>query len=420
MSQFFKVGLAVLIISVFLSSCNASKPAIKELKSTKISNNANHFVGMLVLDPSTNDTLSSVNAKKYFTPASTTKIFTLYSALNLLPERIPVLKYIKRNDTLHFEGLGDPTQLHHYFKDSTSINFLKLHTNLVWHSKNYTGDLLGPGWAWEDFPYYFQVERGALPLYGNVVRIYQGRKRNVSPALFQTNVLDLKHSKNRDIEANTFYYASSRRDTLDVPFRTNSNLTKKLLERALGRPVQLKTEALEGENEILYGIATDSVAKRMMHESDNFLADQLLILASGILSDSLDTKKAREYVLTNFLSDLKQQPRWVDGSGLSRYNLFTPESMVHVLGKLYAEIPQKRLFALFPKWEAEEDKVSTTKPFIYAKSGSVGNNYSLNGFVLTNTGKVLIFSIMNNHFMKSSLEIRKDIQLKLEALRNSN
>ena len=33
-------------------------------------------------------------------------------------------------------------------------------------------------------------------------------------------------------------------------------------------------------------------------------------------------------MLENQLKDIKQQPRWVDGSGLSRYNLFSPMSFV--------------------------------------------------------------------------------------------
>ena len=69
----------------------------------------------------------------------------------------------------------------------------------------------------------------------------------------------------------------------------------------------------------------------MMQESDNFLAEQLLLLASSTLSDTLNTKTAIEYMLNNHLKDLKQQPRWVDGSGLSRYNLFSPEAIVYVL-----------------------------------------------------------------------------------------
>ncbi len=123
----------------------------------------------------------------------------------------------------------------------------------------------------------------------------------------------------------------------------------------------------------------------MMEVSDNFLAEQLLFLASSTLSDTLNSEKARQFVLKNHLSDLKQPPRWVDGSGLSRYNLFTPESIVHVLHKLYLEIPRERLLQFFPTGGVSgtlEDWYSgDPEPYLYAKTGSLSNNHCLSGYL---------------------------------------
>jgi D-alanyl-D-alanine carboxypeptidase/D-alanyl-D-alanine-endopeptidase (penicillin-binding protein 4) len=128
-----------------------------------------------------------------------------------------------------------------------------------------------------------------------------------------------------------------------------------------------------------------------------------LLLASSTLSDSLNSAKARRFVLENHLSDLEQPPSWVDGSGLSRYNLFTPESIVHVLYKLYVEIPKERLFQFFPTGGVSgtlEDWYSgNPEPYLFAKTGSLSNNHCLSGYLLTKSGKILIFSFMNNHFM---------------------
>ena len=149
----------------------------------------------------------------------------------------------------------------------------------------------------------------------------------------------------------------------------------------------------------------------MMQVSDNFLAEQLLILASSTLSDTLSSAKPRDFMLKNHLSNLRQPPRWVDGSGLSRYNLFTPESLVHVLHQMYDEILQQRLFQLFPaggvSGTIEEWYPGNSEPYIYAKTGSLGNNHCLSGYLLTKSGKTLIFSFMNNHFMESSIEVKK-------------
>ena len=161
-----------------------------------------------------------------------------------------------------------------------------------------------------------------------------------------------------------------------------------------------------------------------MHESDNFIAEQLLIMASSELTDTLDSQKIRSHILENELKDLRQAPRWVDGSGLSRYNLFTPQSLVHVLGKLYQNLSKERLFTIFPA----EDLLGTTKDwstspdkaYIYAKSGSLGNNYCLSGYLLTKSGNVLLFSFMNNHFRQPTSEVKIRMQQILKTLHQNN
>ena len=172
-----------------------------------------------------------------------------------------------------------------------------------------------------------------------------------------------------------------------------------------------------------YSIPSDTLYKRMLLVSDNFLAEQMLIMASSTLSDTLSSKRMRDYVLDNQLKDLKQQPRWVDGSGLSRYNLFTPTSFVQVLEKLYHDIPQERLFNLFPvggeSGTLKKYCSGGDKPYIHAKSGTVGNNYSLSGYLVTNSGKTLIFSFMNNHYRKPTDEVKKHMQLVFEWLRDN-
>ena len=160
-----------------------------------------------------------------------------------------------------------------------------------------------------------------------------------------------------------------------------------------------------------------------MVESENFLAEQLLIMGAAMLADTLHSSRARDCVMETYLSDLKHPPRWVDGSGLSRYNLFTPESMVHVLNKLYLDIPKDRLFAFFPSGgengTLEDWFAGNPHPYIYAKTGTLGNTYCLSGYILTKSGKTLIFSFMNNHFNSASSVIKERMHTILEQLRES-
>ncbi|MFT6839040.1 MAG: D-alanyl-D-alanine carboxypeptidase/D-alanyl-D-alanine-endopeptidase (penicillin-binding protein 4) [Sediminicola sp.] len=416
----------IYFISALLVGCSASKQRkihkdiVNNIHSDRFEN---QFTGYIVFDPATKDTLFSYNSEKYFLPASNTKIFTLYTALKLLPDQIPSLKYISKNDTLYIEGTGDPSALHPFYKDSTQLHFLAKAKNIALHLNNFNEDGFGPGWAWEDYDRYYAPERSPLPLYGNVTTISTVDSLRVIPSLFKDSVVYADATKKRNLHQNIFYFDPQRRDTLEVPFIIQANLTKVLLETALHKKIGLVSEMPTGTKKILYGIPSDSLYKRMMHESDNFIAEQLLILSSSTLKDTINSTVAMDYILSNQLSSLRQPPKWVDGSGLSRYNLFTPESMMVVLQKLYADLPKDRLFGLLPSGGENGTLTDWFKgnprPYIFAKSGSLGNTYCLSGYLLTNSGKTLIFSFMNNHYRQSTNSIKSEMTTIFEMIRDT-
>lgn len=429
-SQFFstaigRYSITKMLVILLLIGCGSAKTRTQKelIRSMDMNFFENHFTGLLLFDPATRDTLINKNGARYFTPASNTKIFTLFTALQLLPEKIPTMKYFFENDTLFVEGTGDPTLLHPYFKDSTSLNLLNKYNNIAFYFNNFKEEKYGPGWSWDDYSYYYQAERSAFPMYGNVVTLFSGNSTMVFPEYFKESVIDLDIPKNREAEQNVFYYATSRRDTLEIPYRIDSSLTRSLLEKVLKKKVTTVNKIHTGKKTIIYGVSTDSVLKRMMHESDNFLAEQLMLLSTSTLSDTLNFSTARDYILQNQLSYLKQLPRWVDGSGLSRYNLFSPESMVEVLHKIYKSIPRQRLFSFFPagglSGTLEDWYPGNPNPYIYAKTGSLGNNHCVSGYLLTKSGKTLIFSFMNNHFRHPSTEVKKQMQRIFEKIRDT-
>ncbi|MEA1786036.1 D-alanyl-D-alanine carboxypeptidase [Arenibacter sp. GZD96] len=383
------------------------------------------FVGLLVYDPINQDTLYQKNAQKYFTPASNTKIFTLYTALTLLPEKLPSLKYFLASDTLFIEGTGDPTLLHPYFKDSTVIHFLKGRKEpITYLLPRIPIAHFGSGWAWEDYDSYYAPERSAFPMYGNVVQIAKSDSLIVTPNYFKDKIVPVANKKNRDLHHNVFYVDPSRNDTLYVPFMVNDTVTKNLLDYVLQKKIAFGTQSTNPQKTIIYSVPTDTVLKHMMLESDNFLAEQLLLVASSTLSDTLDVYTAQQHVLQNHLGDLTEVPRWVDGSGLSRYNLFSPGSMVHVLARLYKEIPHHRLFNLFPVGGVSGTLKNwndfNSEPYLFAKSGSLGNTYCLSGYLITKSGKTLVFSFMNNHYKTPTVEIKARMQDILHSIRDGN
>lgn len=419
------LNICLLIVFTFvLGACASGKKLEKTITATlHLESFRNHFTGIMIYDPKSGDTLYRLNSDKYFTPASNTKIFSLYTSLLLLPKQVPALKYCSVNDTLFIEGTGDPSLLHPYLNDSSVTGFLKGFKNISLNQNNFTDSKFGPGWAWEDYDGYYSAERSALPIFGNVVTISNTDTLAVLPNYFISDVNLITNTINREIDTNTFYFDPTRKDTLEIPFKTESIVIKTLLERALGREISVADKMPCEEKMILSGILTDSINKRMMQESDNFLAEQLLLLASSTLSDSLNTKTAIDYMLKNHLKDLKQTPRWVDGSGLSRYNLFSPEAIVYVLKAIHEEVPKERLFNLFAQG-GESGTIAdwypgNPHPYIYAKTGTLGNNHNISGYLITKSGKTLIFSFMNNHFTNPTSDIKKQMQFVFEWIRDN-
>ncbi|MCK0114708.1 D-alanyl-D-alanine carboxypeptidase [Gelidibacter sp. F63206] len=413
----------IVILSLLLSNCKSAQIS-KHLEKSMSSNFYEpQFTGLMVYNPRTKDTVFNYNAERYFTPASNTKIFTLFTGLQYLPEQIPALKYAINGDTLFIKGTGDPSFLHPYFKDSTALNFINNYKTVKLITGNYANDKFGPGWAWEDYDTYYSPERSAFPLYGNVLSISNTSGLHTYPKFLKAQTDYTNLNKRRDFNENNFYYKLSRKDTIHVPFVLDTTMVKQLWNDLLPGKVELISDSSVVTDQTLYSIPADSLYKRMMHVSDNFLAEQILILASSTISDTLDADTIRKSILENQLKDLKQKPKWRDGSGLSNYNLFTPLSLVQVLEKLYIEIPRERLFNFFPaggvsgtlkNWYAGENG-----PYVFAKTGTLSSASTLSGYLLTNSGDVLIFSFMNNNYNTSTNKVKEHMQAVLEYLRDN-
>ncbi|NER10909.1 D-alanyl-D-alanine carboxypeptidase / D-alanyl-D-alanine-endopeptidase (penicillin-binding protein 4) [Muriicola jejuensis] len=419
--------LLILLTAIITTGCSSLKKRGFEKKVTRVlemNRFGEHFTGLMVYDPAKADTLLMVNGDKYFTPASNTKIFTLFTSLKILGDSVPALKYISSGDTLFFSGTGNPSPFHPYFRDSSVVHLLKGFEHLVYVPAYFAEGRFGPGWAWEDFDSSFSPERSSFPLYGNVVRISIEGGLISEPFLFRDSILVSKHDRNRDEGRNYFYFDPDRRDTLEVPFITSDRLSLRLLGRALEKEIHLGDSFPAGEKKVFMGATpADSLYRRLMQESDNFIAEQLLMVSASALSDSLSPSLSRDFVLETYLSGIRYKPRWVDGSGLSRYNLFTPSSTVYVLEKLLEEKGKEWVFGIFPSGgrngTLQEWFPGDPESYIYAKSGTLGNTYCLSGYLICASGRLLIFSFMNNHYLEPTSRIKTRMQDILEEIRDS-
>jgi D-alanyl-D-alanine carboxypeptidase/D-alanyl-D-alanine-endopeptidase (penicillin-binding protein 4) len=109
----------------------------------------------------------------------------------------------------------------------------------------------------------------------------------------------------------------------------------------------------------------------------------------------------------------------VDGSGLSRYNLVTPHYLSTVLKQLFDRTPKEQLFTYFPaggvrgtisNWYRNPEG----SPYVFAKTGSMSGVHCLSGYILTKSGKILIFSFMHNNFVGSNKPWKEEMQRILE------
>ena len=377
-------------------------------------------MGIHCVDAITGKVLLNQNADKYFTPASNTKILTLYAALKYLPREIPVAYYYYEKDNLYLYPLGDPTQLHPSFQDSTLIDIIGNADTTYIFFNHWQDKRFGPGWAWEDYDQSFSPERSALPLYGNVVYLDTTISQKVIPHLFQNQTYFIDTVINRSEFENVFYFENFADSPHPTPFITSKETILNLLNQVTGKSVQITNSFNYDKRMLLHGMESDSLYRKMMWDSDNFLAEQMLLMVAGIISDTLDSQKAIRSSLDSLTSYLPYPPRWVDGSGLSRYNLIAPSTLTLILRKMYWAEDQEKLFSFFPRGNHRgtiKDLFGPNLgPAVYAKSGTLGNNYNLSGYLLTKSGKVVVFSMMHNHFRRSIAEIKELIKKYLKQI----
>ncbi|MGI9532855.1 D-alanyl-D-alanine carboxypeptidase/D-alanyl-D-alanine endopeptidase [Lutimonas sp.] len=400
-----KNRLAFGLILLLLAACSTSKSIEKELIASSGDNS--FFTGVSVKNALTGASIIEYYSDKYFTPASNVKLFTLYASLKHLKDSVPSFEYSISGDSLFIKGSADPS----FFNDSLHKNSLEFLSNKKYQvyllDEDLHDDAYGAGWSWDDYAYGYMPEKSLFPLYGNTVSIQRDQKGlEIIPSFFEESVhLDDQPEKRREQDRNVFYINKSDK-TIErsVPFKTSNQLVADLLSEKLGDKVTLISAEFKRNFKPFTELPYDSLYVKMMKESDNFIAEQLMLQVAYKVVRKYNVALAIDHVLDSSLVDLPQRPRWVDGSGLSRYNLFTPESMVFLLSKMYQEVPQKRLLSYFPQGGVDGTLEHSFKEqsYIQAKSGTLSNNYSLSGYLTTKKGTVLAFSYMNNHYQGSS------------------
>jgi len=417
-----------LLLAICFASCTPNK-----IIARKVSNEFKHSAiikqyhsGFALYDKDKKEMIYEKDADTYYTPASNTKLFTFYAGLKMIPDSIPSLRYVERGDSLIFWGTGDPSFLQTQLKGTKAFEFLKNSQKKLFFSPGrYTGDFYGNGWQWDDYNDYYQLEINELPLMDNVVlvRAAKGGKMDVFPRTFAScfvkdSTLNSRPFKViREFNANVFKtptLAIPEKINQQIPYKVSTTNTLNLLMDTLKKEVGVSDMKMPLHAKTIFNMKSDSVFKEMLLPSDNFIAEHLLLTYADRLGIELNTSKVINYIEKQYLATLPDKVRWVDGSGLSRGNLFTPRDMVALLELIYTEVnDQKRLFDLLPaggkSGTLKNAYPKTDSPFVFGKTGSLSNNHNQSGYVVTKKGRVLIFSFMNNNFVLPTADVRKEM-----------
>jgi len=428
-----------------LTSCSIQKQISKSATQLVLKDSSlrTAHVGISIYEPATNKYWYNYQGDHYFVPASNTKIPTCYAAMKYLGDSLVGVSEMENDTAIFFLPAADPTFLHPGFKNQPVLIYLQnANKKLYTTDTRWKTEALGSGWAWNDYNESYMAERSPMPVYGNLIKWIQDKTNNNEP-VFIYSIPEVNWKVDFNIaQGNTFfvqrnigeniYNISEGKDSIkaqSVPFATNGiKATLELLPDTIHKTVgllplpELQKLLLNTTLHIkrIKSQPTDSLLKPMMHRSDNFFAEQTLLMVSNELLGVMNDEKIIDTLLKTDFKDLPQKPRWADGSGLSRYNLFTPQDFVAIFNKMKNEFGMDRLKNIFPT--GNEGTLSnyykTETGYIFAKTGTLSGVVSLSGFLYTKRNKLLIFSILVNNHNASATTIRRAVEKFIEGIRN--
>jgi D-alanyl-D-alanine carboxypeptidase/D-alanyl-D-alanine-endopeptidase (penicillin-binding protein 4) len=321
----------------------------------------NAHIGVSVYDPAERKYLISYQDDKYFVPASNTKLFSLYAGLKFLGDSLPGIRYVESDSEIFLIPTGDPSLLHPDFSRQPVVDFLKSTKKKIYITdRHWKDEAWGSGWSWDDYNDDYMPERNALPVYGNLIRWLQAKQEQKrkpmnlesSFSIYSVPEINWKVRFNADSSRRNFFVKRRIDDNYfeiyqgdenfreqDVPFITHgvSSAIELLRDTVSDRIFFLdsaekpglfaKFNSLQSGQKLIRSQPVDSLFKIMMFRSDNFFAEQTLLMAADEYLGTMSDLRMIDTLLKTDLNGLPEIPNWADGSGLSRYNLFSPRDV---------------------------------------------------------------------------------------------
>ncbi|WP_257236264.1 D-alanyl-D-alanine carboxypeptidase/D-alanyl-D-alanine endopeptidase [Nostoc sp. 'Peltigera malacea cyanobiont' DB3992] len=411
--------------------------------------------GILIQPLSTGPTLYSRDAQKYFTPASNLKLLTTAAALQELGAnfRIRTSIYQNGNGVLRVVGRGDPsfsdTELQKLAQQlkQKGINQIQ---QLSADDSYIQGDIVNPTWQWEDVQSSDGVPVSSFILNKNIFS-FKLVPQAVGKSL-QVLWIDAGEAKqwriiNQSITVpqNQPSYVNVTRELSGTVLRIQGQLASNSEESLIDLPVvdpnyyflrrfrtALATKKITlGQTLVVNGgvnqqeiafVESPPLAELLAEtnlNSNNLYAEALL-RALAVKKTKLKNQTSADVgleVVKASLTKLGVDPAnyiLVDGSGLSRRDLVTPEAFVQTLRGM-AKTPTAYIYrASLPvagKSGTLKGRFQNTpaEGIVQAKTGTLTGVVSLSGYMNAPKYEPLVFSIIVNQSDQSATVVRQAI-----------
>ncbi|GJD24127.1 probable D-alanyl-D-alanine carboxypeptidase [Rivularia sp. IAM M-261] len=400
-------------------------------------------------------TLYNRDANKLFTPASNTKLLTTAAALQQLGAnfRIRTSVYQEANGVLRVVGRGDPsitdTQLTALAKQLKAKGITRIN-KLIADDSFVQGDVVVPSWQWEDIQSDYGAAFGSFVVNENAFTIRLApqavgrplqinwaepneariwRLLNLSATAANDQPTDL--SVTRDLSGNVLRIqgqlaanASPFAVTLPV-VDPNFFFLRRFRTALASEGITLNETAVEATGATTTEVAAiqsptlGELAAKTNVDSNNLYAESLLnaLAVRQTRKPGQTTSALGLEVLKTTLTQLRVNPTSyfiVDGSGLSRKNLISPEALVQVLQGM-AKVPTASIFrASLPiagRTGTLKNRFRGTpaEGIVVAKTGTVGGVVSLSGYITTVNYEPLVFSVIVNQTEQPARVLRQAV-----------
>lgn len=404
--------------------------------------------GFVVYDPKTKKVISSYNENTPLVPASTTKLLTTETALNLLGENyrwITQLEYsgtIDENGTLngnlYVVGSGDPSLgtnkagawsyrdiISDFMGGLSREGIRKVNGDIIIQTALFKGNItrLPENVVWlENNNYYLPV----------------GTTREINPAnekllMKKSGLVSDKKYFYMSPYANQMVYADKYEGDgflttklPDAPAYLANTFRTTLVKSGIavtGKVTSKMTDAAPESRKLVSAYKSPTLGDIVFYtnqHSDNSLAEALLKTV-GFQKLGDQTSESGRIVVTSHLKDESFDMNglnYMDGSGLSRSNNVTPISQVKFLTSLMDEKYYKTYFTSLPvggqSGTLKRMFIGTGNGQVFAKTGTLNKVKTLAGYLKTNSGKTLVFSLMVNNYSGSVDMVKKRMEKILE------